>query len=273
MSTSPAGEEKFWPETSENLLRTTGTNEGPSKWMAYLGPTRALLRKYRVPDADIEDLTVQALERLCRKVKLYDPSRGRFRSYYQKILYHLFVDYYQGLRRDKALKEDLRSSAAHRQRPEEPPEQEELLGSAAFEVLLERGRELFEEFIAAQPPKRTERRNAETLWHWVVEGQNQHQLSASLGTTTRTVRNIIQRGAQAFAVWARQRFHPEDFAVLQRAARVLDEGASASETGDTDPEGLRQLFRYISDEKRRVILAVLGRLGEQDREPDDQQTL
>ncbi len=255
----------FWPETTEPLLRTTEVG-APSKWIAYQRPTRALLRQYRVPEADIEDLTVLALERLCRRVKQYDPQRGSFRSYYQAIVYHLFADYYQQRQRERNLRRQLSRQSREPEPPVDLPAEEgfELGGEVGLELLVERGRALFDEFIASQPPRRQERRDAETLWHWVVEGRTQPQLSARLKRSTRTVRYRLQKGIDGFAAWARERFHPDDFAVLERASRLLDESGGAKETPD-----VRQLFRYLSEEKRRVILAVLGRLSARaDDEPE-----
>ncbi len=259
----PRGEDaSVWPLTSDALLHNTDLHGGPSKWLAYAHPTRMILRRLRVPASDIEDLTMDALERLSAKAALYDPARGRFRSYYATLVRNVFIDYYNRLKKEWELREKLRHVADTMTLPATGTEAEGELrfGGADIEILIARGRELFEEFIAAQPPTLKARRNAETLHQWVVDGVSQKELAATLGKTERTVRNVVRRGVEAFADWARERFHPDDVALLAKTARVLDD------RGDDDPseEDLQQLFRYMSEEKRRVTLAVLGRLRTRD---------
>lgn len=238
----------FWPETTDALLHTTQSRRQPSKWEAYRGPTEAILRQYGLPPADREDVLAEAMVRLYNAAKRYDPSLGRFHSYFRSIVVNLKNDYYREKGKREVLLRDYREIVPRNHDEPAAAGGFEQIGEADMELLVARGLELFEEFVASTPARLEARRNAETLLY-AIQGEKQKTIAARLQLTTRQVRNLVRGAVQDFHDWSRQRFHPDDFAILQQAN-----------------------LSYPSAKKRRTVLALLGKLWERADQGGEEQS-
>ncbi len=202
----------IWPTTRQELLASTQLHGGPSKFVRYRPTIAIILRSKQIPRDDVDDLTSELLIKLNTSViERYDPQRGRFRSYFRRVIDNHVLDYYRRRQRDHALRERWQESRR------EPASQ----GADELELLIARGSELFQEFLASEPVERQRQRNAEALYKWVVEGDRQRALAAYFCVSERQVRKLLTRAVERFAAWVEACFHPEDYEALRRHGHAI----------------------------------------------------
>ncbi len=242
----------IWPTTQAELLASTKLHGGPSKYVRYRPTIAIVLRKKGIPHDDVDDLTSELLIKLNTSViEKYKPALGRFRSYFRRVIDNHCLDYYRQRQREHRLRERLEAEA--RSGPAEEAEDE-------LELLIARGSELFQQFLVDQPVARQQQRNAEALYKWVVEGQRQRELADYFCVSDRQVRKILGRAVEAFAAWVRNRFHPEDYAALERhgsAIAACEERLARFVAALPGPERATgaQLLRWIVDRSDPAELA------------------
>lgn len=220
------------------------SHQDEARWVYYRGPVQDCLRRMGCPAQDLDDLTHDLLIRLQTNILLGYDRRRPFRPYLRQAIRNWYLG---RLRRRKDVE---------RQVPL-PDLDGELATGELEEGLVDYARQGYH--IFALEADESMRMGIAMLEAWIIDDVDQLTLAKHWKLTDRQVRTWLARTAERLAAWMHGHLHPQDLTTL--VARADRQGRPVA----LNPQGLRQLFSHLSQQKRANALLILSLIVRRDR--------